>query len=167
MSVIIYLTHVLRLWQVTFPDIIPDIMPQLSSKNPQVKEGCVKFLHRCMSTTKVPPTTPQIKGLSEGLAGLLDDGAEPVRNEAAQTLGVLMKIVGERAMNAVMEKLDDIRKAKVKDSFDKAVVKCKVGSGAPPPRASAKAPEPPKVRIPINRLSRWVLLFPIEKGSGF
>lgn len=151
----------------TFPDVIPDIMPQLSSKNPQVKEGSVKFLHRCMSTTKVPPTAPQIKGLSEGLAGLLDDGAEPVRNEAAQTLGVLMKIVGERAMNAVMEKLDDIRKAKVKDSFDKAVVKCKVGPVGPPPRAAAKAPEPPKVRIPTNRLSQLDLLPPTEKGPCF
>lgn len=151
----------------TFPDIVPDIMPQLSSKNPQVKEGSVKFLHRCMSTAKVPPTAPQIKGLSEGLAGLLDDGAEPVRNEAAQALGVLMKIVGERAMNAVMEKLDDIRKAKVKDSFDKAVVKCKVGAVGPPPRAAAKAPEPPKVRIPRNHIFIGYLPFPTEKGPSF
>lgn len=153
----------------TFPDIIPDVLPQLSSKNPQVKEGSLKFLCRCMSTTKVPPTAPQIKALSGGLAGLLDDGAEPVRNEAAQALGVLMKIVGERMMNPVMEKLDDIRKAKVKDSFDKAVVKCKVGAAGPPPRAAAKAPEPPKARIPPNRLSQRGLTPPppAEKRTSF
>ncbi|CAG8761322.1 13014_t:CDS:2, partial [Acaulospora colombiana] len=128
---------------VTFPDIIPDILPHLSSKNPQVKEGAVKFLHRCMLNTKTPPDSQQIKPLSEGVANLLGDSVEGVRNESAEALGVLMKIVGERAMNPVLEPLDDLRKAKVKEAFDKAVVKCKVGSAAPAPRAAAKA-EPPK-----------------------
>lgn len=100
-------------------------------------------MHRCMLTTKTPPSSAQIKPLSDGLATLLGDGVESVRNESAESLGVLMKIVGERAMNPVLEPLDDLRKAKVKEAFDKAVVKCKVG-GAPAPRAPPKA-EPPKV----------------------
>lgn len=125
------------------PDIIPDLIPCMVSKNPQVKEGTLKFLHRCFLSTKVPPAPPQVKSVSESLASLLDDGAGPVRDEAALTLGVLMKIVGERAMNPVMEKLDDIRKAKVKESFEKAVVKCKAGAPAPP--KTAPKTEPPKV----------------------
>ncbi|KAG8821862.1 Microtubule-associated protein, microtubule dynamics during spindle orientation, partial [Serendipita sp. 401] len=64
---------------VTFPDIIGDVLPHLSSKNPQVKEGAVKFLHRCMLSTKTPPAPPQVKPLSEAVASLLADSAEPVR----------------------------------------------------------------------------------------
>jgi cytoskeleton-associated protein 5 len=136
-----------RSWcfQVTFPDIIPDILPQLASKNPQVKEGALKFLHRCMLATKTPPAPPQVKTLSDAVAALLGDGVESVRNESAESLGVLMKIVGERAMNPVLEPLDELRKTKVKEAFEKAVVKCKVGSAAPAPKAPPKA-EPPKVR---------------------
>ncbi|KAG8823574.1 Microtubule-associated protein, microtubule dynamics during spindle orientation, partial [Serendipita sp. 399] len=133
---------------VSFPDIIPDVLPHLSSKNPQVKEGAVKFLHRCMLSTKTPPAPAQVKPLSEAVASLLGDSAEPVRNEAAETLGVFMKIIGERAMNPVLEPLDDIRKAKIKESFDKAVVKCKVGSAAPAPRAAAPAKSEPQKKKP-------------------
>ncbi|CAG7849449.1 Spindle pole body component alp14 AltName: Full=Altered polarity protein 14 [Serendipita indica DSM 11827] len=137
---------------VTFPDIVPDILPQLASKNPQVKEGAVKFLHRCMLSTKTPPAPAQVKSISEAVATLLSDGAEPVRNEAAETLGVFMKIVGERAMNPVLEPLDDIKKNKVKEAFDKAVVKCKVGGTAPAPRAAAppKAEPPKKKAVPTK-----------------
>jgi cytoskeleton-associated protein 5 len=74
----------------------------------------------------------------------MGDGVESVRNESAESLGVLMKIVGERAMNPVLEPLDELRKAKVKEAFEKAVVKCKVGSAAPAPKAPPKA-DPPKV----------------------
>ena len=99
-----------------------------------------------MLSTRTPPAPPQVKPLSEALATLLGDGAEPVRNESAEAMGALMKIVGERAMNPVLEPLDDLRKAKVKEAFDKAVVKCKVGAAAPPPRAAAPSKsEPPKV----------------------
>jgi cytoskeleton-associated protein 5 len=97
-----------------------------------------------MLSTKTPPAPPQVKPLSEALATLLGDGAEPVRNESAETMGALMKIVGERAMNPYLEPLEDLRKVKVKEAFDKAVVKCKVGAAAPPSRTAAK-PEPVKV----------------------
>jgi cytoskeleton-associated protein 5 len=98
-----------------------------------------------MLSTKTPPAAPQVKPLSEALAVLIGDGAENVRNESAESLGVLMKIVGERAMNPILEPMDDLRKAKVKEAFEKAVVKCKVG-GPPAPKAAAPAKaEPPKV----------------------
>ena len=108
----------------------------------------MKFLSRCLSTTTVPPPQPQIKPLSEVLAGLLEDSFEGARNEAAVCLGTLMKIVGERPLNAIMDQLADVRKAKVKEAFEKATVKCKGGAGGPPkpPPAAAKAASkaPPK-----------------------
>jgi cytoskeleton-associated protein 5 len=74
---------------------------------------------------------------------LLEDSDEKVRTGAAEGLGLTMKIVGERALNPVMESMDDIRKAKVKEAFEKAQVKCKA-TAAPPPKPPAAA-APPKV----------------------
>ena len=71
-----------------------------------------------------------MKPLSEALAGLLEDQFERARNEAASSLGTLMKIVGERPLNAIMDQLADVRKVKVKEAHEKATVKCKAGSGA-------------------------------------
>lgn len=120
-----------------------------------------------MLSTKTPPAGPQVKPLSETVAALLEDGVENVRNESAQALGVLMKIVGERAMNPILDPMDDLRKAKVKESFEKAVVKCKAGSAAPAPRAAAPAKaEPPKVSLLPTSLITKTELYSIEKRKG-
>lgn len=54
-------------------------------------------------------------------------------------------------MNATMDGLADVRKAKVKEAYEKATVKCKAGSGSaakPPARAppAAKPPPAPKAQ---------------------
>ncbi|THH06772.1 hypothetical protein EW145_g3859 [Phellinidium pouzarii] len=131
----------------TLPDVLENILTVLGSKNPQVKEGTLKFLGRCLSASTIPPVAPQVKPLSEALAALLEDSFEGARSDAAICLGTLMKIVGERPLNAIMDQLAEVRKVKVKEAFEKATVKCKAG-GAPPPRAApANAPSkqaPPK-----------------------
>ncbi|KAI0928788.1 hypothetical protein AcV7_008830 [Taiwanofungus camphoratus] len=127
----------------TLPDILPDILPVLNSKNPQVKEGALKFLARCLSTSTTPVPPPQLKPLSESLAALLEDSFEGARNEAATCLGTLMKMVGERPLNALMDGLADVRKTKVKEAYEKATVKAKAGTGGPS-RGPPVAKEPPK-----------------------
>ncbi|KAG1905687.1 armadillo-type protein [Suillus fuscotomentosus] len=127
----------------TLPDMIPDLIPALGNKNPQIKEGTLKFLARSLSTSTTPVQTGQIKTLTDPLAVLLEDGFEGARNEAAACLGTLMKMVGERPLNALMDGLADIRKAKVKEAYEKAVVKCKAGA----PKAPAAAKEPPKKKV--------------------
>ncbi|KAG2157068.1 armadillo-type protein [Suillus clintonianus] len=138
----------------TLPDMIPDLIPALGNKNPQIKEGTLKFLARSLSTSTTPVQTGQIKILTDPLAVLLEDGFEGARNEAAGCLGILMKMVGERPLNALMDGLADIRKAKVKEAYEKAVVKCKAGAGGPP-KAPAAAKEPPKKNGP-----------PLKKAGG-
>ncbi|KAJ3826276.1 microtubule associated protein [Lentinula raphanica] len=128
----------------TLPDIIPDLSPALAHKNPQVKEGTLKFLGRCLANSKTPIQPPQIKPLAESLASLLEDSLEGCRNEAANCLGTLMKMVGERPLNAVIDPLADVRKAKIKEAFEKATVKCKAGGGT-----SAKPPAPSKANAPL------------------
>ena len=128
-------------------DILPDLDVAFKNKNPQVKEGALKFLGRSLSTatTAIPPA--QVKPLAETLAVLLEDGFEGARTEAATCFGTLMKMVGERPLNAVLDTLPDMRKAKVKEAFDKATVKCKASNG-PPPRAAAP---PPQAKPPAKK----------------
>ncbi|KAG6890724.1 hypothetical protein C0995_005097 [Termitomyces sp. Mi166 len=133
----------------TLSDVIPDIEPAMKSKNPQVKEGTLKFLGRCLATSSSPIQAVQIKPMSEALAALLEDGFEGARNEAATCLGILMKMVGERPLTAVMEGLADVRKAKVKEAYDKATVKCTSTKPAPPRSAASKTlAQPPKAVSP-------------------
>jgi cytoskeleton-associated protein 5 len=140
--------------QTTLTDVIGDILPALSNKNPQVKEGACKFLTHCLSTSKQAIAPPQVKPVSETLATLLEDSYVGARDEAANAFGTLMKMVGERLLAAVMDSLADVRKAKVKEAYDKATVKAKAGASAPPKpppakmppkKAAAKKEEPPPV----------------------
>ncbi|KAJ3552810.1 hypothetical protein NM688_g3956 [Phlebia brevispora] len=130
-------------------DILPDILPALGNKNPQVKEGTMKFLTRCLATSATPIPPAQVKPVSEALSSLLEDSFEGARNEAANCLGTLMKMVGERPLNALMDGLADVRKAKVKEAYEKATVKSKAGGAPKPPPPAAK--EPPKKRAPAPK----------------
>ena len=140
--------------QTTLTDVIGDILPALSNKNPQVKEGACKFLTHCLSTSKQAIAPPQVKPVSETLATLLEDSYAGARDEAANAFGTLMKMIGERPLAAVMDSLADVRKAKVKEAYEKATVKAKGGVTAPPKpppakvppkKAAAKKEEPPPV----------------------
>ena len=116
----------------------------MSNKNPQVKEGACKFLTYCLSTSRQAISPPQVKPVSEALVSLLEDSYAGARDEAANAFGTLMKMVGERALGAVMDGLADVRKAKVKEAYEKATVKAKVGATAPPKPPPAKV-SPKKV----------------------
>lgn len=112
----------------------------------------MKFLHRSLQKATTPPAPPQIKPLSESLAVLLGDSAAGVRDDAALALGTLMKIVGERPLNPVLEPLEASRKAKVKEAFDQATVRCKAGVSAPkpPPLNKETAPAVKKKPQPLS-----------------
>lgn len=65
-----------------------------------------------------------------------------------------MKMVGERPLNAIMDGLADMRRAKVKEAYEKATVKCKSGTTAPvktapPAAATAAAKKAPSAKLPI------------------
>lgn len=62
-------------------------------------------------------------------------------------MGLLMKIVGERAFGPALDGMDDMRKAKVKEWYEKAEIKIKAGAparggGAPASAAAAPAAKP-------------------------
>ncbi|KAL2814842.1 armadillo-type protein [Aspergillus cavernicola] len=123
-------------------DCLEETLEFVKHKNPQVKQETVKFLIRCLRTTREVPSKPDIKSIAEAATKLLTDSSETNRAGGAEILGTLMKIMGERAMTPFFDGLDDIRKTKIKEYFETAEVKAKdrpkpiVG---PPKTASAPA----------------------------
>ncbi|RMZ91643.1 hypothetical protein DV736_g1138, partial [Chaetothyriales sp. CBS 134916] len=115
----------------------------LAHKNPNVKAETAKFVVRCLRTTRDVPTKAEQKQIADAATKLLTESTEQMRAVGAEILGTLMKIIGERAMNAYLDGLDDIRKNKIKDYFDTTQVKAKEKPkpvAAPPPsRATAAA----------------------------
>lgn len=72
-----------------------------------------------------------------------------------------MKVVGERALGGKVDDLDDLRKAKVLEAFEKAEIKYKARGAAPvksAPVVTASA-KPKPVRIFQNRRRSSKLIF--------
>ncbi|OJD13694.1 hypothetical protein AJ78_05874 [Emergomyces pasteurianus Ep9510] len=106
-------------------DCLEDVLEFLKHKNPQVKQETLKFLIRCLRTTRDVPSKPETKSIADAAIKLLTESSEATRSGGAEILGTLMKIIGERAMNPYLDGLDDIRKAKIMEFFDTAEVKAK------------------------------------------
>ena len=125
---------------VTFSAILEDVVAGSKHKNPGVKTESIRFLVRCLRSTRTPPAKADIKPIADALVVALGDAAGDVRDAGAAGLGTLMKLVGERPMNQFVDQLDDIKKAKVKEECANAVVKVKMGTGAPAsaPKAAPK-----------------------------
>jgi len=114
-------------------------------KNPQVKTESLKFLVRCLRTTPFAPTKQETQIIGEACTKLLADTVEPVRVAAQEALGTLMKIIGERAMIQFLDGVDDIRKAKIKEFYEKAEIKARQ---RPVPTAKAAGGGPSAKRGP-------------------
>ena len=122
-------------------ECLEDILEFLKHKNPQVKAETLKFLIRCLKTTREAPSKPETKSIADAATKLLTESTEATRSGGAEVLGTLMKIMSERAMGPYLEGLDDIRKTKIKEYFDAAQVKAKDKPKpvAPPPKAAPPA----------------------------
>jgi cytoskeleton-associated protein 5 len=118
----------------------------MKHKNPQVKTETLKFLVRCLRTTPFAPTKPETTTIGTSCTKLLGESFEPTRNAAAEAMGTLMKIIGERAMIQFLEGLDDIRKAKIKEFFEKAEIKARARPEPKPAAPKGKAAGGPGAR---------------------
>lgn len=125
-------------------ECLEDILSFLGHKNPQVKEGTMRFLIRCLRTTRDVPSKQEVASIVEAAKKLLAESSEGLRSGGAEVLGTVMKILGERAMNPHLESLDDIRKTKIKEYYEKAEVKAK---DKPKPAPAPAARGPPKKAV--------------------
>jgi hypothetical protein len=131
-------------------ECLEDTLEFLKHKNPQVKEGTMKFLIRCLKNTRSAPSKAEVTSIAEAAKKLLSESVEGLRSGGAEVLGTVMKIMGERAMGPHLEGLDDIRKTKIKEFYDAAEVKAKdkpKAAPAPAPRAAAPSSGPKKVMV--------------------
>lgn len=131
-------------------ECLEDITTYLVHKNPQIKEGTMKFLVRCLRTTRDVPSKQEIQTIVDSAKKLLSEGSEVLRSGGAEILGTVMKIIGERAMKPHLEGLDDIRKTKVNEFFETAEVKAKE-KPKPPPAPATRAPPPAAKKPPAKK----------------
>ncbi|RCK66078.1 Spindle pole body component alp14 [Candida viswanathii] len=109
--------------------VLDEAVNGMKLKTPQNKIASANFVKRCLSNTKVPPKTAEIDLIMEGGVKLLSESQEPVRQAATEMIGTLMKITGPRELNSFLEKVDENRKSKINDYYEKkAVVKASMGS---------------------------------------
>ncbi|KAJ1020613.1 hypothetical protein NDA16_004006 [Ustilago loliicola] len=139
---------------VSFSEILEHIFTGIKHKNPAVKTESIRFLVRCLRTTKVAPAKADIKPIGDALVTAMADGSPDVRDAGAAGLGTLMKLIGERPMNIFLDGLDDIKKGKIQEEYKTAEVRVKMGgaaggagsaSAAPARRPAAAAPAPAAV----------------------
>lgn len=138
-------------------DCLGEIVEFLQHKVPGVRAETAKFLVRCLKTSKAAPSLAETKTIADAAIKLLGDSQEVQRNAAAEILGTLSKIMGERVMIPYLETIDELRKSKIKDYHDAAEVRAKfkpkaAPKAAPPPAAKKTAPmakrPPPKKAAP-------------------
>ncbi|ODQ65395.1 ARM repeat-containing protein, partial [Nadsonia fulvescens var. elongata DSM 6958] len=121
----------------SFSDCLDDILEYLAHKTPQVKIGTANFLIRCLKTVRVVPKKSETSAINEVCLKLVGDTQEPVRAAGQEALGIMMKIIGEREMKSILDGLEDLRKNKIYEFYEKAEVVAK--------------PEKPMAQPPIGR----------------
>lgn len=158
----------------TIDDILEESIALVKSKNPSVRQNMLAFLSRSLSVTPVFPRKEEVKALAEAAASLIGDADAKVREAALEMLGVLMKLIGERAMGPYLENVDDIKKAKVAEYHTNANVKAKAEKPKVAPVAAAAAPKGPAVKkaptqkkAPIGTLPSSPMKKKPVVGSGY
>jgi hypothetical protein len=132
----------------TLSECLEEIFEYLKHKNPQIKQETVRFLVRCLRTTRTVPAKAEQKAIADAGTKLLTESAPAIREGAAEILGTLMKILGERAMNPYLDGLDEIRKTKIKEYFGTAEVKAKE---RPKPIVAPPKPAAPAARKVVGK----------------
>lgn len=120
----------------------------MAHKNPQIRAEVVKLQIGRLKEIKIAPNKQEIKTACELLVKTFDDGDAAVREATAEALGTLMKCCGEKPLLAFLENLDTVKMGKVKEYFEKAVVKAKPAPvAAPPPKAAPKPAAKPAAKV--------------------
>lgn len=128
--------------------VLEEAVNGMKLKTPQNKIASANFIKRCLSNTKVPPKTAEIDLIMEGGVKLLSESQEPIRQAATEMIGTLMKITGPRELNGFLEKVDENRKSKINDYYEKkAQVKTSMGG-------SRGASTAPAMKPPMSTSSR-------------
>ncbi|KAF6213124.1 hypothetical protein GE061_010839 [Apolygus lucorum] len=93
-----------------------DLIEALRNKNPNVKSESALFLSRCFSLlSKVDMNRKAVEPLIIALKAALNDQDPLVRNSAANALGVVVRIVGEKNMTHLLGDIDNQKMLKIRE----------------------------------------------------
>ncbi|WVR09379.1 hypothetical protein IAU60_006446 [Kwoniella sp. DSM 27419] len=124
--------------------VMPGVLERLKERKANVTDALGKALDALFLTNTLDaPGKDQVKPMAEALVALLGDSAEPVRSTAAECLGTMMRILGERAFNPYVEGVGELQMAKVKDAFARAEIRYKAGGAKAPAKPALGAAKPP------------------------
>ncbi|BGO97975.1 Protein STU2 [Rhodotorula toruloides] len=129
-------------------DFTEDVATFAKDKNPSVKASTLSFYTRCLASTPSSPPKTDLPQLIEVFKKALEDSDAGVRAAAADALGTLMKVIGDRAFNALIGEMDPLRKEKVNEAAEKAVTKCRNGVGAGGGGSASARSAPPAAAAP-------------------
>ncbi|KAF9924030.1 Microtubule-associated protein, microtubule dynamics during spindle orientation [Linnemannia zychae] len=129
---------------ISYAELLEDTAANVAHKNPQIRAEVIKLQVHRLKEIKIAPSKGEIKTACELLVKAFDDSDATVREATAEALGTLMKCCGEKPLLAYMENLDTVKTGKVKEYFEKAVVKAKPAPMAAPPKPAPKAVAPAK-----------------------
>ncbi|PRT54340.1 Spindle pole body component alp14 [Wickerhamiella sorbophila] len=135
-------------------DVFDTVVGNFSSKVPQIKIECTKFVASELAQAKEIPPHAVIQEVVAAGIKLMNDTQESVRRQSAILLGTIMKMVGERALASALQSLDDIRMAKVREAYESAVVSVKPTvptTKAAPAASSARSAARPMAAPPRRR----------------
>ncbi|XP_034937769.1 protein mini spindles isoform X2 [Chelonus insularis] len=111
----------------TIDVILEDSLAALENKNPSVKAETAAFLARAFANTPAPSLNKKLlKAYSGALLKTLNEPDPTVRDNSADALGTAMKLIGEKAMTPFIAELDALKKSKIQECAEKAVILVKV-----------------------------------------
>ncbi|KAJ1679934.1 hypothetical protein EV182_001021, partial [Spiromyces aspiralis] len=125
-------------------------------KNPQVRAECIRLLGRCLSKTPSVPAKANIKTMVDMGKKIADDGDAGAREAALEMLGVVDRLIGEKAFDVFLGDFDKIKLAKVREYCEKATISVKKSASKPATKpkpthaASKKVPSRPPQPPPVN-----------------
>lgn len=117
-----------------FDDCLEETLNYMKHKTPQVRIECTKFLTRMLQGWKSDgPLQNQLlfKLLPEVTTAVLkivNDTQPTTRNTGFECFATLMKLVGERELADPLEKLDNLKKKKIYEYYEKVEVATGVGA---------------------------------------
>ncbi|XP_015113427.1 protein mini spindles isoform X2 [Diachasma alloeum] len=128
---------------ITIEAVLEDSLAALENKNPAVKAETASFLARCFARTPSPSLTKKLlKAYSGALLKTLNESDPTVRDNSAEALGTILKLVGEKAMTPFLGDLDNLKMAKIKECAEKAVIIVKISG---PRKAERPTTAPAKI----------------------
>ncbi|KAI9257597.1 armadillo-type protein [Sporodiniella umbellata] len=127
---------------------LEEITKGLGHKNPQVRAECLKLVTRQLASVR--PEQAQVRPIGMLFKKALEDAEASVRDAAAQGLGTMKKVLGEKTTQVFTDALDDLKLGKINAFYQQATLPAQPSgvksTPLPPPTVKPTTESPPVKR---------------------